>query len=442
MKPNILFIVVDSLRFDKFYGINKTSLTPNIDLLIKNGAYFSQSISSADGTYVSLSSIFTGQHPFNHGVTWFKNHPNATKLLQIIKENNYNLYATVPDHPYFHTLTANFDAKSIVSGKPYLRLFEGYGQTILDMFSKMRSSWFYYIHIMDLHVTKKLPIEFSDEKYGLDSFDKRLSIIDMWIGKFLQFVNLQNTIVVVTSDHGEFDSDLDVDLGSIPTLENFLRKIKSISPKFIEPLGIRFFVLIREIVRNRRTKGLQKNMSDDELRKLMTRGSDNLFDQSLRVPLLFTGFKITPSFINQQVRQIDIFPSIFEIIGDLSVKDIDGTSLLPLMQGKKLEELPAYFESVSKINQELGNSIGIRTSHYKYFRSRNALKKNAFLFDLRRDPNERKNLADEIPDVIDDMENILTKIKNKTYRIKNEEKMTQADINKAKSILRDLGYDK
>ena len=36
MKPNILFIVIDSLRADKCYGNEKTSVTPNIDKLIEN----------------------------------------------------------------------------------------------------------------------------------------------------------------------------------------------------------------------------------------------------------------------------------------------------------------------------------------------------------------------------------------------------------------------
>ncbi len=36
-KPNILFILVDSLRADKVFGKNKTSKIPNTESLIKNG---------------------------------------------------------------------------------------------------------------------------------------------------------------------------------------------------------------------------------------------------------------------------------------------------------------------------------------------------------------------------------------------------------------------
>ena len=63
MKPNILFLVVDSFRADRFYGKEKSSFTPTLDKLRDNGVYFCQNISSADGTILSLNSIFNGVFP-------------------------------------------------------------------------------------------------------------------------------------------------------------------------------------------------------------------------------------------------------------------------------------------------------------------------------------------------------------------------------------------
>ena len=37
MKPNILFIVIDSLRADRIFGRQKIANSPNIDYLIKKG---------------------------------------------------------------------------------------------------------------------------------------------------------------------------------------------------------------------------------------------------------------------------------------------------------------------------------------------------------------------------------------------------------------------
>ena len=119
MKPNILFFLIDSLRADKSYGFKKTSLTPNLDKLIKDGSYFTQAISASDGTYVSLGSIFTGQQPFNHNVTWFTNHSSAKKSFEFLKHEGYTLHATVQDHPFFETLKSTFDGKDVVKASPY-----------------------------------------------------------------------------------------------------------------------------------------------------------------------------------------------------------------------------------------------------------------------------------------------------------------------------------
>ncbi len=64
-KPNILFLVIDSFRADKFFGNKKTSVTPNLDKLIDNGVYFSQMISSAPSSLPAVSSILTGRYPFS-----------------------------------------------------------------------------------------------------------------------------------------------------------------------------------------------------------------------------------------------------------------------------------------------------------------------------------------------------------------------------------------
>ena len=85
MKQNIIFISIDSLRSDKFHGISKTSQTPTLDNLLKNGTYFEQAISSADATILSWSSIFTGKFPFKTGIVYKKS------LAKKIKEKLENL---------------------------------------------------------------------------------------------------------------------------------------------------------------------------------------------------------------------------------------------------------------------------------------------------------------------------------------------------------------
>ena len=443
MKCNILIITIDSLRADKCFGIKKTAETPNIDKLIKNGFYFSQVISASDGTHVSLGSILNGQHPFNHNISTFENHSNAKINFNELKLNGYNLYATTPDQHFFKTLTSEFHGKDIVSGRPYLRTFEGFGDKIITRLSskKMQEPWIYFTHIMDLHVTKPIPNQFTDEKFGHDGFDKRLSIIDIWIGKILEKIDMTKTLVILTADHGEFEPNLDYDIGSVPKLQKTFRGIKSVSPKFMEPVGTKLFVSIREKMRQKKLKKIQQNMNKNELRRMTERGHDKLFDECLRVPLIFSGFGVTSSsVIDQQVRQVDIFPTIVEIIDIPQNVLMNGTSLVPFFKGEKINELSAYFEGTPEMDEKFGKSIGIRTPKFKYYRSRFDSNKNIHLFDLENDPLERKNIATSNLEVVSDMEKLLQNILNIKHPMKNNETMDEDEIKKAKKVLGDLGY--
>ena len=89
-KPNILLIVVDSLKSDKCIGENLSSITPNIDFLIKNGAAFSQAISPAAVSPVAMSSIFTGLFPFRTGMSadrFRKLDSDITTYVKILKNH-------------------------------------------------------------------------------------------------------------------------------------------------------------------------------------------------------------------------------------------------------------------------------------------------------------------------------------------------------------------
>ena len=68
IKPNILFLLLDSFRADKISGPDKNSLTPNFDYIKKNGAFFDHAISSSDGSMLSLAGLFSGKHPFKTGM--------------------------------------------------------------------------------------------------------------------------------------------------------------------------------------------------------------------------------------------------------------------------------------------------------------------------------------------------------------------------------------
>ena len=383
-KPNIFLITIDSLRSDHCFGSNRTAQTPNIDNLINNGVYFTQAISSADQTGTSLASIYTGLSPSTSGLTHFNFSKEVKTYFNYFKEYGYYTSGCFPDHDFFINLGSNLDEKYFyVYSKldSWKNLSGGIGDSIIDKLKLLQNHqpWLFSVHIMDLHNLFVLPEEYDDNKYGKNNYEKMLSFIDFWIGKFLKNIDLKNTLIVISSDHGSYIPLSQTNPDEIPKIQSFLKSGKKIAPKF-EPMGVKLLLLMRKLAKEIRMKKLKNKYSEYELRSLNNRGKSELFDETIRVPLILTGSGIQQSkIINDLVRHVDIFPTISEIVNLQNDQfQIDGRSLISLLNNKKFQELPAYIETgvsagdfSEKVNPKAkGNVVGLRTSSYKYLRSR------------------------------------------------------------------------
>lgn len=69
-RPNIIFVLVDDLRWDEFGAAGHPWLeTPNIDRLAREGAMFTQAIHAIPLCSPNRATLLTGQYPSRHGVT-------------------------------------------------------------------------------------------------------------------------------------------------------------------------------------------------------------------------------------------------------------------------------------------------------------------------------------------------------------------------------------
>ena len=62
--------------------------------------------------------------------------------------------------------------------------------------------------------------KFDITKFGMSSYERKVSEIDFWIGKIIKKIDLKNTILIITSDHGDYiksaniaNKELDFKLG-------------------------------------------------------------------------------------------------------------------------------------------------------------------------------------------------------------------------------------
>lgn len=479
MKPNILFLIIDGLRADKCYGISKTSITPTIDYIIKNGTYFEQAISAAPHTVPALASIFTGLFPFEcllQDTKIFILNTSTVSYIKNLIDYGYKSYALVPELISKIGISNVFE--HVESYPYYLKTYNGIGQKIIDKLEIISAvePWIYYLHLYDLqwltewNKNKSLinegPQQVRETKFGINQYERMLSAMDIWIGKILQKIDLSKTLIILTSDHGHeaasYDSVMDEYMKFIQSrklsepgiIYKISHKIVKKFPNSLYPLRKKLSRIYTDIkiekikarIQPEITKLELQNLrlSDKRLKKQSIDYTAQAYDERFRIPLIFCGYGISSRIIAQQVRSVDIFPTIGEIINlPIKNKKQRGISLLPLIQGRQIEELPAFIESA--VNSPLSsttNVIGVRTSHYKYFRSRNNSNDNIHLFDLKTDPYEENNIAVNNSDIVKKMENILVELKsdkNFCYVTTNE-KTKEAELKEVEEELKKLGY--
>ncbi len=450
-KTNIVFLIIDSFRSDKFFEDTKNIKNPTFHNLINSGSYFSNTMSSADGTILSWSSIFTGKFPFKTGIRSSKFNrlsPETNTFFDVLEKVGYHFYSYLPKvsetvglFPKFENNDNNYDF--------YMGLTNGLGQTVLDLLNKKISEpWFLLIHSMDLHPPVNIDKKFDNDEYGKNYYERKISEIDPWLDKISQIIDFSNTLLIITADHGSYIKSVmrngkQIDTNVNANSEILTSKIGKKIPKFLHPLKDKLFFAREKMNADKISKTIKNyELKPHEMRALKSGRADKdhfLFDDKIRVPLLFVGKNIPiGKKISQQVRTVDIFPTIFEALGIKFNDDIDGSSLINLMNDIDEDEKIAYFESTPLVLIDSNDVIGIRTSKYKYFRDKNNPKNRIHLYDLENDPFEDFNIESSNIDKINEFENILSNLlKNSKNNFDNDDELNSEEI---ENELRKLGY--
>ncbi len=449
-KTNVVFLIIDSFRSDKFFGNTEKIKNSAINDLINQGSYFSNTISSADGTILSWSSIFTGKFPFKTGIrsSKFNRISSDTKtFFDILEIEKYHFYSYLPKLSETIGLFPKFENDDNYYDF-YMGLSNGLGEKILNQLNNnLKEPWFFLIHSMDLHPPVNLDKKFDNDEHGENYYERKISEIDPWIHKISKLIDFSKTILIITADHGSYIKSISRDGKQIATdvnanSEMFVSKISKKIPKSLHPLKDKLFFIREKINQQKKYDQLKDlELKPHELRALMSGRSDVdhfLFDDKIKVPLLFIGNNIPKGKkISKQVRSVDIFPTLFDLLGIEISNEIDGLSLTNLMNDLDVDEKIAYIESNPLVLSESNDVIGLRTSKYKYFRDKNNPKNRIHLYDLENDPFEDFNVESSHTDKINDFENILSDIMKNSKNNLNDDELNSEEI---ENELRKLGY--
>jgi arylsulfatase A-like enzyme len=406
-KPNVFFLAIDSLRADAVFG--ERVATPNIDSHAQKGAAFRQAICTTTTTTPSFSSMLTGCYPPKHGVRGLQGYTlssGITTWAEAFSKAGYETHAEVtgPLLPETGVLRGFEDARH----RPgYKAPFFGWRDEVMERIASYGDPWFLMLHIWEVHRPYRSPPDFEKRK-DKAGYEAAVTASDDYLKPIFDTLD-DNTIVVITGDHGEDYPDTQ--------------------------LG---FQMVRAARKFRRTLKLSKWLPfvDNKLAGTEIGHGYALYEHLVRVPLIISGPGIVPSVVEQQVRHIDLFPTVADLCGVELPTAQDGRSLRPLMEGGSLSEEPAYLEAVG-VKLE-GNRIqGVRTPDWKLLK-RGKGRSSLFKLNGAGSPNEKRDLYRRYPEVASQLENYIDKVT--TTEVVAESGMTTEEEQVVEQHLRDLGY--
>jgi len=118
-------------------------------------------------------------------------------------------------------------------------------------------------------------------------------------------------------------------------------------------------------------------------------GKQNLYDHSVRVPMILAGPMVPPGKSNDAlVCLYDLFPTSCELAGLESHADVEARSLAPLIAGQSARVRDVVLLAYRHFQR------GIRTRDWKLITYNVAGRQHTQLFNVSRDPWEMNNLAE------------------------------------------------
>jgi len=221
---NIILITMDTTRADRmgFLG-SERGLTPNLDALALDSVVFTRAYAQAPLTPASHATILTGTYPQYHQVFAFPLHlePTLPYLPQILKDHGYHTASVVGSMaldpkwavPGFDRGFDFYDAGFTTNLKPeqrYETVERRAGEVVKRSLAWLNTRppgpFFLWVHCFDPHDPYDPPEPYKT-RYAKAPYDGEIAYMDSALGDFFRQLKTsglyENTLIVVTADHGE-----------------------------------------------------------------------------------------------------------------------------------------------------------------------------------------------------------------------------------------------
>lgn len=413
-KLNVLFILVDTLRADRLsaYGYGRPT-SPVLADLAQHGVRFARVEAQSSWTKTSMASLWTGLFPTRTGVLR-SNHgipQEAVLPAEIFQQAGYvtaGMWRNGWVGPDFG-FQQGFDTylRPIAEAGPakFQRRTPGSAQlsgtdenttsaAIGFLETHGREPFLLYLHYMDVH-----QYSYDDEAASLgfgtslsDSYDASIHWVDRNIAAVLTYLErndlFRNTLVVIASDHGE---------------------------------------------------GFREHRLEGHAR--------SLYQEVGGVPLIFAlPFRLERGIVVEQlVSNVDIWPTVLDLVGLPPLPQADGRSLVPAIEAAARGERDgaepvsyAYLDRSWGKNKDASRPLLSVVSDGRRLLLQTAPERTLELYDHATDPTEQHNLVEQRPDWVAELEPLLEAQLRETPPWGAADEVEIDEMNR--ELLRALGY--
>jgi len=397
-RPNVLLITVDTLRADHVgsYGYSAAQ-TPALDRLAARGLRFAHAWTVAPLTLPAHSSLMTGTFPAFNGVRdngGFYLGDDQVTLAKVLRAHGYRtggfVSAFVLDHRwgiaqgfdrYYddfdlakYRVDVGLDAVQRPGSEVVSKAIEWLDQDATQPFL----AW---AHLYEPHAPydPPEPIRARFPPTMIGAYDGEIATADVQIGRLIDHLastgRLDRTLVVVLGDHGE-----------------------SLGEHGEEQHG--FFI----------------------------------YDADIRIPLIVAGPGVPSRVVNDDVRIVDVMPTILQLLGMQIPATVQGRSLSPLVHGERVDLVAMSETWYPRHHYGWSELTSIRDGRYHFIAA-----PRRELYDIELDPGELHDVALANPGRADALERALRAFlaQMSSNRPTNSPRPVEPEVEER---LRSLGY--
>jgi arylsulfatase len=456
-QPNIILVTMDALtaRDMQLYGYDLPT-TPFISEWAKGAAVFEKAYSASNWTTPSSMSLMTGKRVWTHRISYQASFSPVKKtdecLPRVLRDYGYDVYGFVQSvnaHPVTLGMKSYFLIKD--AAVTFKKPAEFWIDRLEELFRYRRISqrWIFTSNKIIQSINPQRPDQYSPDMPAELVYDRFLDYIAekkegdkpgrpffAWLHVFPpHYYFLPPAPYMDRFEDSDMYNSLKKQYEIIGTAE---RKQKDASRFWTNYLPENQMNM--NILRKRYDEYIL--YSDDRFRSFLSRlsgvvdmsnviiilssdhgesfehnyathGGHHLYEALVHIPLII---KMPDNnegkVIDMNVENTDIAPTILELAGISAPEWMEGRSLLPLIDDKPLDPRPVYSMQFSN-NPYAGDSlltkgtVAVWDGDYKliYYMEND----KSLLFDLKSDPDEKYNLVDTRPRILQRLRQLIDK---------------------------------